>query len=154
MREGEIRALGEIAGRSIARPSGVARDVHGAVTERVFWALGPLGAPVRLVHDAVSNLSYRGVGAALRVPLDAGGRALSRTARPGSEALADTPIGALALGAANGVFGDRLARDHPDLSFELTVRDHGREVKLDPEGIAGAFGEASPRVVVFVHGLC
>jgi pimeloyl-ACP methyl ester carboxylesterase len=154
MREGEIRALGEIAGRSIARPSTVARDVHGAVTKRVFWTLGPLGKPVRLIHDAVSAASYRGVGAALRTPLQAGGRALSQTAAASSESLADSPLGALALGAANGVFGDRLERQHPDLSLELTVRRQGREVPLDGAGIAAAFADATPKVAVFVHGLC
>jgi pimeloyl-ACP methyl ester carboxylesterase len=154
MREGEIRALGEIAGRSIARPSAVARDVHGAVTQRVFAALGPLGLPVRLVHDTVSNLSYKGVGAALQAPLQAGGHALARTATPSSPSLAESPLGALALGAANGVFGDRLARDHADLSLELTVRRGGREVRLDQTGVAEAFPDATPRLAVFVHGLC
>ena len=154
MREGEIRALGEIAGRSIARPSAVARDVHGAVTRRVFGALGPLGAPVRIVHDTVSNVSYRGIAAALRAPLQAGGLAASRVAGPGSRSLADSPLGALGLGAANGVFGDRLARDHPDLSLELTIRDRGSAVALDADGVAAAFTEATPRLAVFVHGLC
>jgi pimeloyl-ACP methyl ester carboxylesterase len=154
MRGGEIQALGEIAGRSVARPSGVARDVHGAVTKRVFTALGPLGAPVRFMHDAISQASYRGVGIALRAPLAVGGRALARTAAPGSDSLADTPLGALALGAANGVFGDRLASDHPDLSVDLSIRHHGREVPLDPDGVAGAFADPTPRLVVFVHGLC
>jgi pimeloyl-ACP methyl ester carboxylesterase len=91
MREGEIRALGEIAGRSIA---------------------------------------------------------------PGSQSLADSPLGALTLGAANGVFGDRLARDHPDLALELTIRRHGREVPLGGDGVAAAFPDASPKLAVFVHGLC
>lgn len=154
MREGEIRALGQIAGRSIARPSGVARDVHAAVTQRVFGALGPLGAPVRIVHDLISSASYRGVGAVLRAPLDAGGRTLARLAPPSSRTLADSEMGALALGAANGVFGDRLARDHPDLSLELTIRRHGREVRMDAEGVAETFADATPRMVVFVHGLC
>jgi pimeloyl-ACP methyl ester carboxylesterase len=154
MRDGEIRALGEIAGRAIARPSVLARDVHGAVTSRVFGALGPFGAPVRMVHDTVSNVSYRGVGAALRAPLQAGGRALSEAAGSSSRSLADTPLGALGLGAANGVFGDRLARDHPDLSLDLTIRDRGRAVPLDSDGIAAAFTEATPKLAVFVHGLC
>ncbi len=154
MREGEIRALGQIAGRSIARPSAVARDVHGAVTKRVFGTLGPLGAPVRVVHDAVSTASYRGVGAALRAPLEAGGRALSGTAGPGSRALADSPLGALALGAVNGIAGDRLARDHAELSLELTIRRRGREVPLEAEAIAAAFADATPKLAVFVHGLC
>ena len=154
MLEGEIRALGDIAGRSVARPSVVARDVHGAVTQRVFGALGPLGAPTRIVHDTVSRASYRGVRVALRAPLDAGGRALARLAPPSSRRLADSELGALALGAANGVFGDRLARDHPDLSLELAIRRHGRDVRLDADGVAEAFADATPRLAVFVHGLC
>lgn len=154
MREGEIRSLGEIAARAVSRPTAVARDVHGAVTRRVFTALGPLGAPTRLVHDAVSQASYRGVGAMLRAPLEAGGRVLSRTASPQSPALVDSQLGALALGAANGVFGDRLARDHPDLAVELTVRRRGREVPLDPDALAAAYADASPKLAVFVHGLC
>ena len=143
MRDGEIRALGEIAGRAVARPSVLARDVHGAVTDRVFGLLGPLGMPARIVHDTVSNLSYRGVGAALRGPLQAGGRAFSRAAAPGSRSLADSPLSALGVGAANGVFGDRLARDRPDLSLDLTIRDHGGAVVLDAGGIAAAFPRAT-----------
>jgi pimeloyl-ACP methyl ester carboxylesterase len=109
---------------------------------------------LRFVHDTVSSASYRGVGAVLRAPLEAGGRALSRRAAPGSQSLADSPLGALTLGAANGVFGDRLARDHPDLALELTIRRHGREVPLGGDGVAAAFPDASPKLAVFVHGLC
>ena len=87
-------------------------------------------------------------------PLRAGGRALARTASPQSPGLADSRLGALALGAANGAFGDRLARDHPDLALELTIRSHEREVPLDREGLAAGFADATPRLAVFVHGLC
>src|SRR3954471_11211366 len=98
MREGEIRALGEIAGRSVARPSAVARDVHRAVTRRVFGALGPLGIPVRALHDPVSTVSYETVAAGLRVPLAVGGRALARGASRGSASLAESRAGCVALG--------------------------------------------------------
>jgi pimeloyl-ACP methyl ester carboxylesterase len=152
--EGEIRALGEVAGLSIARPAAVARDVLRAVTQRVFWALGPLGAPVRIAPDAGSSASYRGVGAALRTPLDAGGRALARVIPPGSRSLADSEVGALALGAANGIFGDRLARDHPELSLGLTIRRRGGNVRLDGDRVADAFADATKNLAVFVHGLC
>jgi pimeloyl-ACP methyl ester carboxylesterase len=154
VREGEIRALGEIAGKSIARPSAVARDVHHAVTSRVFGALGPLGMPVRMLHDPVSSASYKAVAAALRAPLAAGGRALARGAAQTSSSLAESPAGALALGAANGVFGDRLARDHPELAVPLGFWRAGRRVRLDEAGIADAFADATPRLAVFVHGLC
>ena len=153
MRDGEIRALGEIAGRLIARPSATARDLHQAVARRVFGGLGPLGLPVRVIHDSVAAASYRGVGAALRAPLAAGGRAVARSSAS-SRSLAESRAGALALGAANGVFGDRLARDHPDLAMSLGFWREGREIPLRANAVAATFGDASPRLAVFVHGLC
>jgi pimeloyl-ACP methyl ester carboxylesterase len=60
----------------------------------------------------------------------------------------------LALGALNGLFGDRLARDHPDLALELTVRRRDLQVSLHAEGLARAFPDATPKLAVFVHGLC
>jgi pimeloyl-ACP methyl ester carboxylesterase len=154
MRKGEIQALGEIGGELLAQPSVVARDVHAAVANRVFGMLGPLGAPVRLLHDRISAASYWTVGAALRAPLRVGGRALARTADPGSTSLSETRRGAIALGALNGLTGDRLAAEHPDLALELTVRHRGREVSLDAPGLAEAFPDATPKLAVFVHGLC
>jgi pimeloyl-ACP methyl ester carboxylesterase len=154
MRDGEIRALGSIAGRAIGGPSAVARDVHSAVTTRVFGALGPLGAPVRLVHDAISGASYRGVGATLRMPFEAGGRALARSRGAGGSAIADSPLGGMAIGAANGIFGDRLASDHPDLALRMTVRRDHSDVALDRDSTARAYSDATSRIAVFVHGLC
>jgi pimeloyl-ACP methyl ester carboxylesterase len=153
MRKSEIRSLSEIAAGSLAQPGVTAREVHAAVAGRVFKLLGPIGAPARIVHDGVSTASYRTVAAALRAPVRAGGRAISERAR-GSTALADTTPGSLALGALNGIAGDRLARDHPDLALGLTVRRRGREVALEPQALADAFPDATPRIAVFIHGLC
>jgi hypothetical protein len=154
VRKGEIRSLSEIAAGSLAQPVSTARDVHSAVAGRVFRMLGPLGAPVRVIHDGISTASYRGVDAVLRAPLRAGGRALAESAREGSAALADTPLGGLAVGAINGIAGDRLAQDHPDLAVELALRRRGADVPLDADGLASAFPDATPRLAVFVHGLC
>jgi hypothetical protein len=154
MRAGEIRSLSEIAGSSISRPAVVARDVHAAVTDRVFGRLGVLSAPVRIVHDAISRAAYGAIGAGLRGPLRSGGRALARAAPAHSAGLADSRAGGLAVGALNGMFGDRLARGHPDLALSLTVRRGGRDVSLDADGLASAFPDATPKLAVFVHGLC
>jgi len=152
--EGEIRALGAIAASSIARPTAVAREVHGAVTGRVFGALGLLGAPVRAIHDPLSTISYRAVGASLRAPLSAGTRAVARSAPASATSLAQSPAGALALGAANGVFGDRLASEHPELTVRFGFWRDGTEIELDEEAVAAAYADATPRLAVFVHGLC
>jgi pimeloyl-ACP methyl ester carboxylesterase len=154
MRKSEIRSLSKIAAGSVAQPGITARDVHTAVAGRVFGMLGPLGAPVRIVHDGISHASYRAVAAALGAPARGGGLMLAQRAREGSTALADSTPGALALGALNGIAGDRLARDHPDLALGLTVRRRGHLVELDAEGLANAFPDATPRVAIFIHGLC
>jgi pimeloyl-ACP methyl ester carboxylesterase len=154
MRGSEVQSLAEIAGRSVAKPSAVARDVQAAVSARVFSALGPLGLPARVIHEGVSRVSYRAVGAGLGAPLALAGRAAARRASPEAVALSDSRAGALALGALNGVFGDRLARDHPEFALELGIRHDGREVSLDAASLASAFPEATPRLAVFVHGLC
>jgi pimeloyl-ACP methyl ester carboxylesterase len=124
------------------------------VSRRVFGLLGPLGWPTSGVHRAVSSASYRAVRAALAAPLQAGGRALARRAGPSARALADSRGGALALGVLNGAVGDRLARRHAELALELSVRRDGGDVPLDEEGVAAAFPDPTPKVAVFVHGLC
>jgi pimeloyl-ACP methyl ester carboxylesterase len=155
MRTGEVQALGKIAAGVVARPSFVARDVHRAVTERVFRGLGPLGIPSRFVHDAVSGASYRAVATALQAPLNAAGRLLAdAAATPRSPALGDSVAGSLSLAALNGIFGDRLAANYPELALELTIRKGGKDVRLDADGIADAFPAATPKLAVFVHGLC
>ena len=154
MRKGEIRSLSEIAAGSLAQPSVAARDVHRAVGTRIFGLLGPVAIPSRLLHDGISAASYRVAAAGLRAPLRAGGTLISNTVPRGSGSLKDSPLGGLALGALNGLAGDRLARDHPDLAVDLTVRRRGRDVSLDADGMANAFPEATPRLALFVHGLC
>jgi pimeloyl-ACP methyl ester carboxylesterase len=154
MRKGEIRSLSEIAAGSVAQPGVTARDVHAAVAKRIFGLLGPLGAPVQSVHDRISSASYAGISAGLRAPVKAAGRMLADATPETSRALADSTAAALALGALNGVAGDRIARDHPDLALDLTVRRRGRAVPLSRRGLSETFGDATTRLAVFVHGLC
>ncbi|MFL5886014.1 MAG: lipase family alpha/beta hydrolase, partial [Thermoleophilaceae bacterium] len=68
--------------------------------------------------------------------------------------LSATLRGSLALGALNGAVGDRLLREHRDLALELSVRRRGRDVVTDSAGLAEAFPDATPKLAVFVHGLC
>jgi len=75
----------------------------------------------------------------LRAVPSGGGRALALSAPPDAPPLASSPRGAFALGAVNGMWGDRLARDHAPLALGLDLR-------VD--------GEAGDKVAVFVHGLC
>jgi pimeloyl-ACP methyl ester carboxylesterase len=120
----------------------------------VFGALGLLGAPVRLVHDAISVAAYRGVRGAIGLAPRAAVTPLARALPAPGRAMADSQAGALALAALNGAFGDTLSHTHPDLALELTVRSGGRAVALDFEELSSAFPGGGPRLAIFLHGLC
>ncbi len=125
----EAEALQRLAARELsALPRGIG-EIHRAISARVFTALGPPAAPVRVIHNAIADGVYASVSAGLRLtalaPLPSSDRELS-----------DTPRGAMALGALNGLLGDLL--DEP-LAIPMAVRRVGEP--------------AAPRLAVFLHGL-
>ncbi|MFZ1996229.1 MAG: hypothetical protein WAU75_19115 [Solirubrobacteraceae bacterium] len=154
MRPDELRALGSLAGDAAAGVAGQAREVHESVAARVFRSLGPAGVPVRVVHDRVAARAYAGASA-LTGAIVKGGAAAASLARPGhAPSLTDVPGGRLAVGAVNGMWGDRLHRDHSALETPMAVRVRGRDVALDGDSLSRAFPGATPRLALFIHGLC
>ena len=153
MNQGEIRALGELAADTMAAGATLARDMHQAIADRTFAALGPLGAPVRAVHDGIAGAVHRGVRAGMRALPRGGAHALALTARDDGPSLDATAPGGLALGLLNGVIGDALAASRSPLALDMTVRRRGAAVPITPAALAGAFPDATPNLAVFVHGL-
>ena len=139
MRGTEVQAAGELAGAALSGAAGIVCDVQRGVSRRVFGMLGDIAAPVRLAHDGITGVVHASVRAGTRAVPSGGGRALALTAPPQGRSLADSLGGALALGAINGMWGDRLERDHAPLALGMDLRHGG--------------GEAD-RIAVFVHGLC
>jgi pimeloyl-ACP methyl ester carboxylesterase len=135
--DAEARALSRIAADEFsALPRGIS-DIHGAIAGRVFGALGPSAAPVRLVHDTLSRGVYEGVRGGLWLTAHAVGSAAR--SRGGDVPLSDTPRGAMAIAALNGVYGDRLEAEGSPLAIPMQVRRVGETI--------------TPHVVVFLHGL-
>jgi pimeloyl-ACP methyl ester carboxylesterase len=59
----------------------------------------------------------------------------------------------LAIGVLNGTIGDYLKRTGNGLATSMTLVLGGRPLPLDRASITAAYPDASPRVVLFVHGL-
>src|SRR6059058_4346553 len=57
----ELRALAALGFKELSGAAGGIREIHGAVAERVFRAVGPGGAVARAAHDAISRAVYAGV---------------------------------------------------------------------------------------------
>lgn len=157
MRRDEARALGDLAGEAAAGIAAQAREVHAGVAQRVFGALrvlGPAAEPARLIHDGVSRAAYAAAGSLTGAIVRSGADAFSLTRAEDEPSLLDGARGRLAVGAINGMWGDRLRERHSVLETPMAVRRRGGEVGCDPAALSDAFPDATPRIAVFVHGLC
>jgi pimeloyl-ACP methyl ester carboxylesterase len=112
----------------------------------------PLGTPIKFVHDGIA----RGVSGALGGAASAAGRGaqtlVERRPRP-ERPLSATPYGGLGIAVLNGLVGDRLERDESPLAQPIAVRVDGLPIVPDRAALAQAFPAATPRLVVFLHGL-
>ena len=141
MRTKEIEAIGELAGEALAAGGTLIKETHEGIAGRAFGAVGPMGAPVRAVHDRVTGSVYSGVSRALRAAGESAGRAAAKNARSDGPSLASTPGGAFGLAVLNGFYGDRLTAARSELAIDMAIRDPSA-------------AETTPRLAVFVHGLC
>ena len=134
-----LSLLAEVGDELLVR---TVRDTHLAVLDRT--PAGPL-------HRGIAMALYRG----LTGGLSGAGWALDRIAATGvGPRLEANPRGRFVNSAVNGLIGDRLLRERPQLAIPMAVRLHGEDVEPEPETVAEAFPEATGQLVVFLHGLC
>jgi pimeloyl-ACP methyl ester carboxylesterase len=134
-----LSLLSEVADELVVRS---VRDTHLAVVDR---ARG--GA----VHRGIASAVYGGLGAGFR----GAARGLDRLAATGAgPRLEADRRGRFVSSAVNGLIGDRLLRERPQLAIPMAVRAEGQDVVIDRTGLAQAFPEPTGRLVVFLHGLC
>jgi pimeloyl-ACP methyl ester carboxylesterase len=151
----EIRAAGRLAGDVLAGVVDTVREVHRAVARRAFAAVGPAAAPVRALHDGITDGVYGVVRRAHAIlprgaaAVAAAGASLAEQPPPS----ASLPAG-LVLAVLNGLGGDTLARRHPELALPMSVRVRGGDVPITAAGLTAAYPAATARMAVFVPGLC
>jgi pimeloyl-ACP methyl ester carboxylesterase len=139
MRAAEMREVGRLAGDGVGGFASFVGEMHRGIAERTFKALGPLGVPTRVVHDKATGTIYPAIRRALAAGPQAGANALARRAPAEALPASASRAGSLALGALNGAIGDALERSGSELALAMTAR-HGERI--------------TPKLAVFVHGLC
>jgi pimeloyl-ACP methyl ester carboxylesterase len=158
MQPAEVRDGGALLGTALGEFAELARDVHKAIAARVFGLLGPVGAPVRMLHDAISATAYAGARLGARTVPAAAGAIAAETGTPSTEAYGDTPRGHFTLSALNGFWGDRLAEDRAALAPVLSLRTSNGRLRRMPGNVAHDAAADTPtatgKLVVFLHGLC
>jgi pimeloyl-ACP methyl ester carboxylesterase len=150
----EIRDLGNLAGDAIGGGASRIYEMHDGIANRVFGVIGPLAAPVRLIHDGITRAGYQAVSRGLAVGVRAGAGGLSVAQPAHSPSIGETPAGRAALGALNGAFGDLLVERGNSLALGMTLRAGARDIPISREALARAYPDPKPRLAVLLHGLC
>ena len=112
----------------------------------------PAGKPIGFVHDTVAD-GVVGVLGGTTAVLGRGAEAVVARRPLPQRPLSATLAGGLGLAALNGLIGDRLERERSPLQQPISIRVDGLPVALGRDGLARAYPDATPRLVVFVHGL-
>ena len=150
MSDTELRALTALGFDELRQATGGIGSMQQAVAGRVFRAVGPGATLVRPVHEAVTRGVFAGLGLGTRALGMAAEAAVGR--RPAPE-LSTTRRGSALIAAITGLRGDALEEQDSPLAQPMAVRVAGAPVSLDQEAVAAAFPAATPRIVVFLHGL-
>jgi pimeloyl-ACP methyl ester carboxylesterase len=160
----EVQALGDLAGEAVSGTAARIEEMHTEVAGRAFGAVGAAGQafppvawatlPVQAIHGSVARNVYKGVQYGLSAAMRAGSEALSRTVPASAVPIERALAGRVALGALNGAFGDLLERRRNALTIGMSIRKRGRVVGTSPPQLVAAFPDATPKLAVFVHGLC
>ena len=155
MRQDEIRDVGRIVGAVLGGGVALVEDLHRAIAQRSFGASPSNDRSAKIIHDGVARAAYgmvaSGSRAAPRLLAAVTARAVSTD---DAVPLDSQTKGNAALGALNGLWGDRLAASALTLALGMTVRHGHADLPLTadagrdclPEGDAEA-RRVRPRAV-------
>ncbi|HJR89696.1 MAG TPA: alpha/beta hydrolase [Aeromicrobium sp.] len=131
---------------------GTVRDVHQAVSKRVFGTTRAVGGRVpESFHDAVITSLYGAISGVLRVS-SGSIRALAK--RGIGRPVESSRMGRGVVAAVNGLIGDELRMIDDPQAIIMAVRKDGSDIPVSPWPIGEAFRDATSHVVLFLHGLC
>lgn len=129
------------------------RDTHLAWADRAYGLarrrLGSTSTVPEVVHRGIVTSVSRWVGIGLKGSAIGLDRLAAAGVGPGLE---DGPRGRFVSSSVNGLIGDRLVRERPQLAIPMAARVGGNDVDLDD--LESAYPTATGRLVVFMHGLC
>ena len=155
-RRAEARALAELSLVEFGGAVGGIRNVHRAISDRVFkgvgMGVGRTARPIKLVHDVITDGIYNAIGTTATEMGKVAGQTVD-VRLDGRKPLSETVKGSAVMSVISGLRGDVLAAEGSPLVSPMAVRVDGRAVELDEAGVATAFPAATGRLVVFLHGL-
>jgi pimeloyl-ACP methyl ester carboxylesterase len=118
-------------------------EMHLTISHGWFTATGFSGNPARRVHDTVLN----GIYGSVRLGASVLGKVISHRVP------VDSPISLQGQAIVNGLWGDDLGPFADDLEISMEICSSAGEVVSEKLGVRRLPSEATPHLVVLVHGL-
>lgn len=155
------RGVVDLLGDTYAQLTGGIHEFHRAIASKPFKALSAVpaissgAAPVRVLHDGITDAVYTSVKEIGALSFNVAGAALKliEEQSPPTSAAAH-PRTELAFSALSGLFGDHLIGRRNPLAPQFGLYRDGIKLDTDRTALTTAFPSAQPRLVIFVHGLC
>jgi pimeloyl-ACP methyl ester carboxylesterase len=147
---GDVQGAGRLLGAAVLGVTGVVEEMHAAIA-----TLAPIVGPprpgrtrgiTRLVYRSIRGVTTT-VSAGIEVATPMVAPLLDRD--PRASVRRDALVAVL-----NGVHGDYLAATANPLAIPMRIRRDGRAIALHQRSLRMDVPHASPRIMVFVHGLC
>src|SRR3546814_5762948 len=156
-----LRGVVDLLGDTYAQFSNGIHEFHRAVADKPFKVLNAAPAictataPVRVLHDGITDAVYTGVKEIGALSFSVAGAALTLIEEQSSQATAAAhPRTDLAFSALSGLFGEHLIGRRNPVAPQFGFYRDGVRLGITRTALAATFPTAQPRVVIFVHGLC
>jgi pimeloyl-ACP methyl ester carboxylesterase len=158
------RGAADLGGRMFEQLAQRIHEWHRAISDLPFDALAQApglratSAPVRQLHDGITDGVYTAVRLTGKTLIDAATQILRAAERTSLAATRPQPElganGAQLVAAIGGLVGDDMAARRNPLVPRLGFYRDNRRLDLRAGALAAAYPDARPRLAIFVHGLC
>lgn len=152
-----VRGSAQLAFDAFAGLTDTVERMHETIARRPLpWTPGTSAlAPDRATraHGLIASTVYALIRGAIHGCAWGVDLALGTLPQTGTAA-AMTPREIAMLTALNGVFGDHLEATGNPLAFRMGPIENGCGIETTPAGLAAAYPDAGPHIVVLAHGLC
>lgn len=149
MSASDLQGLAQLGVDGVLGVTRTVEHMHHSIVSRLPFGPPRSGERTR----GLTGLIYQSVRGTTRLSgwsLQAITRALGHAAIP----TRISPRREAVVSALCGVWGDHMAATHNPLAIAMALRVQGRPLTLERNALAERLPQASPRVLVMVHGLC
>lgn len=143
-------------------------EFHRAISDIPFATLGAVPTvnrgrdATRRVHDGITDGVYGVIRSSARAIFALADQTLRRFESSSLPALASLPAPSDSsrrvqddvVSALSGLVGDHMATRRNPLAIRMGVYRDGRRVRARADTLRDAYPDATPRLAVFLHGLC